>query len=112
MAQAETRTRDVARKALRPGRLSGRLVRLASRQDIVARFSAVLAPYLGAAMAGSSLRGQCDKLGIAEGPVSPDQLDALLASLRPGLHVFVGEAKTAEIIRALRHAVTERGSLP
>ena len=65
-------------------------------------FETALAPYIGAAMAGASLRGHCDKLGIAEGQVSEEQLEQLIAAITPGLHVFVGEAKTQELLRDIR----------
>jgi hypothetical protein len=69
----------------------------------------VLAPYMGHTLSGASLRGHCDKLGIGEQEVSADQINALLAAMRPGLHVFVGEEKTAQIVREMRKAVDGPG---
>ena len=65
-------------------------------------FETALAPYIGASMAGASLRGHCDKLGIVEGPVSDAQIELLIAAITPGLHVFMGEAKTHEVLRDIR----------
>jgi hypothetical protein len=65
-------------------------------------FAEALAPYIGPAMAGASVRGHCEKLGIVEGPVSAAQVQALLAAITPGLHVFVGERKTGEVVERIR----------
>lgn len=78
---------------------------LATRKDIVEAFTAVLAPYMGATMAGASLRGHCEKLRVGEREVSNDEIDALLAAMRPGLHVFVGEEKTSQIVREMRRSL-------
>jgi hypothetical protein len=75
---------------------------LATRKEIVRLFETALAPYIGATMAGASLRGHCDKLGIADGTVSEEQIELLIAAMTPGLHVFVGEAKTQEVLREIR----------
>jgi hypothetical protein len=56
-------------------------------------------------MAGASLRGHCDKLGVTEGEVTPQQTEALLDAIRPGLHVFVGEETTEGVERHIRHAL-------
>ena len=56
-------------------------------------------------MAGASLRGHCDKLGLRETDVSPEQTEALLDAIRPGLHVFVGEDRTANVEREIRLAL-------
>jgi len=69
-------------------------------------FTEALAPYIGATMAGASVRGQCDKLAIEDDDVSEAQIEALIAAISPGLHVFVGDEKTATIIRDLRVSLT------
>lgn len=88
---------------------SATLEGLAGRKEIVEACAAVLAPYMGPTLSGASLRGHCDKLGIGEDDVSAHQLDALLAAMRPGLHVFVGEEKTSAIIREMRRAIESIG---
>jgi hypothetical protein len=75
---------------------------LANRQEIVRVFESALAPYIGATMASASMRGHCEKLGIGEGQVSEAQIELLIAAITPGLHVFVGEAKTQDVLLAIR----------
>jgi hypothetical protein len=56
-------------------------------------------------MAGALLRGHCEKLGLREAEVSPADTEALLDAIRPGLHVFVGEDRTASVEREIRIAL-------
>ena len=60
------------------------------REAALLRIVTVLQPYLGATMAAASTRAHCEKLGIAPGPISVEQVEALLAKLKGGLSVFVG----------------------
>jgi hypothetical protein len=75
---------------------------VATKGEIVQAFVEALAPYIGAAMAGASVRGQCDKLGIDGDGVTDAEIEALVEAVTPGLHVFVGADKTAVVIGELR----------
>jgi len=66
---------------------------------------AVLQPYLGATMAEASARAHCEKLGIGSGPLSGEQLEALLGKLRGGLAVFVGREKAERIMGEIRSSL-------
>jgi hypothetical protein len=99
MAQASQRKGPRLLLAARRSRYADSL---ASRKEIVRVFEAALAPYIGATMAGASLRGHCEKLGIGEADVSEAQVEALISAITPGLHVFVGEQKTLEVVQEIR----------
>jgi len=58
-------------------------------------------------MAGASVRGQCDKLGLSDGPLAADQLDALLECIGPGLHVFVGRDRAKHVLVEIRESVAK-----
>lgn len=61
-----------------------------------------LAPFVGASMARASVNGHLDKLDVQGGLVTTDQLDTLLGRIGPGLSVFVGPARGAEVIEKIR----------
>ena len=65
----------------------------------------VMAPYIGDTMARSATEAHCQKLGIAEGTVSPDQLESLLSKLGGGLNIFLGRDKSASVIAEARSAL-------
>jgi hypothetical protein len=69
----------------------------------------VMAPYIGGTMARSATEAHCQKLGIAGGAVSPDQLDALLGKLGGGLNIFLGRDKSAAVVAEARQALAARG---
>jgi hypothetical protein len=85
---------------------------LARRGQIVDVFAQALAPYIGASMAGASLRGHCDKLGLGDGELTAQQTEALFDAIRPGLHVFVGEERTASVEREIRQALAQMRRQP
>jgi hypothetical protein len=66
----------------------------------------VIAPYVGAHMARSSLRLHCQKLGIdPSGAVTAEQVSALVEKLTKALHVLIGNERTHEVVREIRIAV-------
>jgi hypothetical protein len=65
----------------------------------------VMAPYVGDTMARSATEAHCRKLGIVEGTVSPEQLEALLAKLGGGLNIFLGRDKSASVVAEARSAL-------
>ena len=69
----------------------------------------VLAPHIGDTMARSAIEAHCQKLGIAGGSVSPEQIEALLGKLGGGLNIFVGRDKSTAVIAAARAALAAPG---
>jgi hypothetical protein len=65
----------------------------------------VLAPYIGDTMARSATEAHCQKLGITSGPVSRDQLEALLGKLGGGLNIFLGRDRSAAVVAEARSAL-------
>ena len=63
-----------------------------------------LAPYIGDNMARTSVRMHCAKLHIHPADLRPEHVDEIVAALAPGLNVFVGRDKTAQISTAIRRA--------
>ena len=67
--------------------------------------TAVLAPYLGETMARASARTHCEKLGIRDDDVTPEQIEALVGKLASGLNVFVGRDRAAGVLGEMKRAV-------
>jgi hypothetical protein len=65
----------------------------------------VMAPYIGETMARSATEAHCQKLGIAGGTPSPEQIEALLGKLGGGLNIFVGREKAAAVVAEARRAL-------
>jgi hypothetical protein len=65
----------------------------------------VMAPYIGDTMARSATEAHCQKLGIAGGAVSRDQIEVLLGKLAGGLNIFLGRDKSAAVIAEARSAL-------
>jgi hypothetical protein len=65
----------------------------------------VLTPYVGDTMARSATEAHCQKLGIADGALSPEQLEALLAKLGSGLNIFLGRDRSTVVIAEARAAL-------
>jgi len=68
-----------------------------------------LAPYVGATMASASVNGHLEKLGVSSGAVPPEQVETLLSWLAPGLSVFIGPVRGAEIVDEIRGALSKAG---
>lgn len=63
---------------------------------------AAITPFIGENMARSATRVHCEKLGIAEPHVTPEQVAALIARLETGLRVFMGRDKATSLMQPLR----------
>lgn len=72
-----------------------------ARDPLLAVIVNGLAPYIGANMARAAVDNQVDKLRL-RGALRPDDLDRLLAAIEPGLAVFVGRPKTAQIVAEIQ----------
>jgi hypothetical protein len=77
--------------------------------DAVQTVVKVMAPYIGETMARSATEAHCQKLGIAGGTVSPEQLEALLGKLGGGLNIFLGRDKSATVVAEARQALAAAG---
>ena len=65
----------------------------------------VMAPYIGDTMARSATEAHCQRLGIAGGTLTHDQIEALLGKLGGGLNIFLGRDKSASVIAEVRRAL-------
>ena len=65
-----------------------------------------LSPYVGPTMAGASVRGLCEKLGLDVDHLPPEHLEQLLEAIAPGLDVYVGREKARAVVSAIRVAVS------
>ena len=79
------------------------------REAALERIVTVLQPYLGATMAAASTRAHCEKLGIAPGAISAEQVEALLAKLKGGLAVFVGREQAGKVVEEIRGSLAAAG---
>jgi hypothetical protein len=68
----------------------------------------ILGPHIGETMARSATEAHREKLGISDGPISPDQTDALLGKLSGGLNIFLGREKAAAAIAEVRSTLRAR----
>lgn len=65
----------------------------------------ILGPHIGDTMARSATEAHREKLGIAGGSISPEQLEALLGKLSGGLNIFLGRDKAAAAVAEVRRAL-------
>ena len=70
--------------------------------DAVQEIVTAITPYVGENMARSAARVHCEKLGIPDGPVTPEQIAQLIARLETGLRVFMGRDKASSLMGPLR----------
>ena len=77
--------------------------------DVRRIVSAGLAPYVGANMANASVAGHLDRLGVESGFVSPSQIATLLERIAPGLSVFIGPGRSAEVVDEIRRDLEHAG---
>jgi len=80
------------------------------RSEAVKVMVKVLAPYIGDTMARSAADAHCQKLGIADGSLGPEQLDLLLAKIGSGLNIFLGRDKSAVVVGEVRRALADAGA--
>jgi hypothetical protein len=70
--------------------------------EAVHEIVAAITPYIGENMARSATRVHCEKLGIGDGTVTPEQVDLLISRLESGLCVFMGREKASSLMTPLR----------
>lgn len=61
-----------------------------------------ITPFIGENMARSATRVHCEKLGIADPQVTPEQVDMLISRLETGLRVFMGRDRASSLMTPLR----------
>ncbi len=71
----------------------------------------VMSPYIGDTMARSAAEAHCQKLGVGSGPLSEEQLEALLGKVGAGLNIFLGREKAATVIAEVRRELGERATV-
>jgi hypothetical protein len=59
-------------------------------------------------MARSATEAHCVKLGVSDGPTTPEQVEALLGKLGSGLNIFLGREKAAAVVAEARRALAAR----
>ena len=77
----------------------------ASSADVHRVLVEVLTPYIGRNIADASVKGYLARLGQAVTSVSPEDAEKLLGWIKPGLKVFIGEARTNQVVAELQQAL-------
>jgi len=70
--------------------------------DAVQEIVTAITPFIGENMARSAARVHCQKLGISDGQVTPEQVRQLIARMETGLCVFMGREKASSLMAPLR----------
>jgi hypothetical protein len=70
--------------------------------EAVQEIVAAITPFIGENMARSATRVHCEKLGIGDPHISPQQVEMLIARLETGLRVFMGRDKATSLMQPLR----------
>jgi hypothetical protein len=73
----------------------------APKEQALAIIVRALSPYVGATMAGASVRGICERLGLDATHIHRDHLQRLLDALAPGLDVYVGKERARALVREI-----------
>jgi len=72
---------------------------------VVEALTLTLTPYIGATMARSAVRAQCERLGLDGAVVSGTQAEGLIAKVGNGLNVFLGREKAAVVVEEMRRTL-------
>lgn len=83
-------------------------LRRMEKTQVVQSIAVQIAPVLGQVMANSSVRAQCESLGIDGPNITPEQLEALLAKLSGAMHIFIGKEKTVRVMSGIRASLGAR----
>ncbi|HVO11752.1 MAG TPA: hypothetical protein VMX54_13510 [Vicinamibacteria bacterium] len=79
--------------------------------DAVQVMVRVMSPYIGDTMARSAAEAHCRRLGVGAGPLSDQQLEALLVKVGGGLNIFLGREKAATVIAEVRRELQQTGAV-
>lgn len=81
-----------------------------AHEDVVEAIEAALSPYLGEAMARAATRDQCRRMGLEGGALDGGQVEALLARMGAGLHLFVGRDQASRLVDGVRSRLGAGGA--
>ena len=73
-------------------------------ETVVDALSKVVEPYVGATMARSAVKAHGQKMGLDGAPLTPAQIETLIARLGSGLNVFLGRDKSEMVVGELKKA--------
>jgi hypothetical protein len=90
--------------------MAGSVFTSAARERVITIVVAAISPYVGATMAGASVRGFCTRLGLDGPALDRAQVTRLLDALAPGLDVYVGKEKAAIVVREIWAALDLQGT--
>lgn len=81
------------------------VTRAASAEEVRTTIATVLTPYLGRSLGESSSRMYVERLGARADACGPAELDQLSQWIAPGLKVFVGPQRAAQVLDELNGAL-------
>ena len=84
----------------------------ATNDQVIAILVRAISPYVGATMAGASVRGVCARLAVDGAAMDRARIQTILDALGPGLHVYVGKEKTQSVLREIWSALDALGGGP
>ena len=90
--------------------MAGSVFISAARERVITIVVSAISPYVGATMAGASVRGFCNRLGLDALVLDHAQVTRLLDALAPGLDVYVGKEKAAIVVREIWMKLEMQGS--
>ncbi len=79
------------------------------REPALSRIEETIGPFIGRHMAKASVQVQCQKLGVAHGPITVQQLRAILEGIGKGMFVLVGQEKTKVLLREIERSLGIEG---
>lgn len=79
------------------------------REPALRRIEETIGPFIGRHMAKASVQVQCQKLGVADGPLTVPQLRSILEGIGKGMFVLVGQEKTKDLLRQIEKSLGIEG---
>jgi len=79
------------------------------REPALRRIEETIGPFIGRHMAKASVQLQCQKLGIADGPITVQQLRSIVEGIGKGMFVLVGQEKTKDLLRQIERSLGIEG---
>ena len=79
------------------------------REPALRRIEETIGPFIGRHMAKASVQVQCQKLGVADGPLTIPQLRSILEGIGKGMFVLVGQEKTKDLLRQIEKSLGIEG---
>lgn len=71
-------------------------------EEILKQVQNVLVPKVGAVVADSSIRVNCQRMGIDPKDLTPEKLSAFSESLKISLLLFLNEAETEDVYQKIK----------